>query len=165
MFARFHTQNSRTCDCDEIEKLQEQNERLERIEQERRDARKQELQELYEEEKRSASDWREALIKQSRLYAQEARDYPETDSNGVDSFSIAAKACEKAVEFWDEISLQKQVEIEELKNRIKAIEDSIRIETCAKLRSFYCTPELEEIECFVISSLEEGGDPEDWLSW
>lgn len=165
IFPPYNNYSNQQCDC-EADSLKEENRRLEEERAEQRNQRIQEARELAEMQRRSASNWRQALDKQARLYAREAELYPPVDENGVDDFAISAVACKQAARIWDEIQTEKQTEIDELEARLAALQDSVRIETCSRLRKLYAgQPGELEIEAFVISSLEEGGDPEDWLNW
>jgi F0F1-type ATP synthase membrane subunit b/b' len=85
--------NSRTteanCDCDESDRLKEEVANLERQNKERTEQALEEARELREEERRSASSWREALDKQAFLYGKTANDYPSLNEEGVDEFLVA----------------------------------------------------------------------------
>jgi hypothetical protein len=158
--------STENCDCDETDRLREENERLYRQEKERREAVLQESRERIESSRRSADDWREALGKQANLYGREADLYPSPDENGIDDFAIASEACKRACEIWDELALAKQDEIAELEARLVKLRDSIRLGTCNELRQIYeGHPGQGYVEQYLIDSLEEGGDPEDWLNW
>jgi hypothetical protein len=153
-----------SCDCDEVNRLRQENERLYEEKEIEREARRQEYRKLAEQQNRSVKTWRAALVKQFHLYSGEARNYPYKDKNGIDSFAVAAQACQEAVKFWDEIEVSKEEEIKELESRLEVLKDSIRLETCNKVRKLYQgKPEEKVIESYICSSLEEGGDPSDWL--
>lgn len=165
-YYHYQSNSSNQCDCNETDRLREENLRLEQEQTERREQRRQEVRELAEMNRRSAGNWREALEKQANLYAREAGLYPYLDENGIDGFAVSALACQQAVQIWDELQAEKQSEINELEAKIAALRDSIRVETCSRLRELYAgKPGELDVEGYVILGLEEGGDPEEWLNW
>jgi len=168
--------NKKDSECNpyELRRLQNENdqyrdreERRWREEEKRREEPAKEIREEIESRYRSARTWREALEKQVFLYRREANQYPLIDeATGLDDFAVSAEACTRACQIWDELAGIKQAEIEALEAKLEALRDSIRIEVAQRLRA-ETSGQLGSgsIESFVIKSLLEGGDPEDWLNW
>lgn len=125
-------------------------ERDERREQEEREYQKRETQrkergeeshQRHEDWMRSASDWPEALAKQARLCRREVTNEIAMDKKfGLEAepdeyFQQSANANEKALEIWQEVTAEKQSQIEELERHIEAVWDSVRGEVADKLRA------------------------------
>ncbi len=64
------------------------------------------------------------------------------------------------------VAAEKQSEIAELEAKIQAIRDSIRVDVASRVRDAYKDkPGFRWVESYVVSALEEGEDPEEWLNW
>lgn len=124
---------------DEVRRLEEEREREREEHEQARRERMREMRERSEANMRTAHTWPEALQKQAYLFQREAADWPEGDADFPiepdDYFGPGAKACERALEIWQDVAAGKEEQIKHLEAAIQAIKDSIRIEVAGKLES------------------------------
>lgn len=144
---------------DELERAKRHNEKLILAEQQRRDDRMREIREQSNQYCRTASNWREAIRKQKRLFDEEVALFPGTES---DYIADGSKACERALELWPEYEGMVSQEIKELEAKIQQLKDSIRFNIGKQL--------LKEGKSsgwvVVANELQDKDlDCEEWLNW
>jgi len=106
---------------DELDRFHEAEER--RIDESRRERQRQmeEWREQADRRQREADTWPEALLKNIPLLRQEIIEgEPESEY-----FENSARANEQALAIWKEVAAARKAEIDELQNRIEAIEAEI----------------------------------------
>jgi hypothetical protein len=135
----YYTYNDKRTDREkeleyELERERDQRERERRQENEEREARRQEQREHWQQMEREADNWPEAFRKQARLCWQEHNAFPEQNDEDP-FFGDSAKANEKALEFWREVSASKQAQLDELQKQIDAVWESVRLEVADKVEA------------------------------
>lgn len=108
----------------QLDQEREWRERLERERTEEYDRRQKKIMQNIEYSKRSASNWRESLQKQSSLCWREHNYYPEEGDNCY--FKQAAEACDHALEIWNDVAEPVIKQIQELEEKIDQLRFSIR---------------------------------------
>jgi len=148
----------------EVARYREDYDRL--VEQAERECeeRRQAIRERAEAQMRRAQDWPEALRKQitlmAREVAEEAAD-PEYVAEEGAWFTDATNACRKALTLWPVAQAARQAEIDELTDRLFAIQAEIRESVATQLEAD--NPDNSGW-CHVAGALREN-DPESWLDW
>jgi len=128
---------------DELDRAREQQEREERRRDQDRKERELARREDREYASHQADDWPEALQKQIYLCNREVADGGDDEVGNF--FGNTVAACEKALEIWREVEASKQTEIDELQQRIAAIQDGIRTEVADKLQVADARHEFESV--------------------
>src|SRR3970282_2070158 len=110
----------------ELERHRQAEERRSAEEERQRNARRQEVQEQFLWDERHASSWPEALRKQQVLFRREANQW-DADEFPDNYFAPGARACERALEMWEEEEKKRQAEADALKARWRGIGDEGRL--------------------------------------
>jgi hypothetical protein len=113
----------------ELERAREDEERRQERAKLEREEKRREREEMWRYEERQADSWEEAFRKQARLCWREHNKYPEEN----DYFEFTARANEKALEIWREVSEGKKAELDALQQQIEAVWDAVRNEVADKL--------------------------------
>lgn len=138
-----------------------------REEREREEARREhERRERYEEQRRTASTWKEALDKQAGLMMREYHQYPELYGEEQDNyFQTGAEACQRALTIWAEIEPEYKAQIQALEEQIDALHTHLRQEVGKKLRAERQTTSHGWENVADALNGDEYADPSDWLNW
>lgn len=143
---------------DELERERDAARERDRREDEAREERRREFRERMDYEERQADTWPEAFQKQANLCWREHNRYPDDLDDGY--FEQTAKANEKALELWMEVSKSKEMELEALRHQIDAVYDAIRNEVADKLAA---SSERREFE--MVASVIRDNELAGYLDW
>lgn len=150
---------------DEIDYLRDERDRLYDEQKKARERSMREWREEHNYQMRQADTWLEALHKQASLCRSKAHlDNTEGRYGPPDTFfTSSADACDQAGKWWVEIANGRQPEIQALLDKIKAIEDEIRMAVALNLLNHERSKESGWKS--VADALAEDVDKSNWLNW
>jgi hypothetical protein len=129
---------------------------IEQMQAERRQRRQRAEQRL-----RTAATWPQAIRNQSALCWREHQRFPD-DPEEEGFFGNSAKACERALVLWTEEEAKVAEEIQTLRARIQALQDSIRFNVGHRLAAESDADGWQEV---AETLQDKEADMEGWLYW